>query len=338
MECRAWVHRSFRLASGATLPEAKLVYAIEGQLNAARDNAIVYPTSFGTRHNDIAWLVGPGRPFDTDRYCVIVPNMLGNGLSTSPSHLDASARGGFPRLSVADSVDLQYALVHDELRIERVALVAGFSMGGMQAYHWAARHPDAVARAAMICASARTSIHNRVFIEGLRAALTLDPAWNGRYFVGGAAQAGIAAMARVYAGWGMSAEFYRRELYLRAGYRDVEDFIVNDWGAFLARTHPDDHIAMLDAWQHADISHDPRYVGELDRALAAIRARCLVMPSTTDMYFSAAEIVNEAKQIHDARIHPIETVWGHRVNHPRQNPEDARVVEMHLRRLLDDDA
>lgn len=216
MDCRTFIYPSFRLASGAVLAEAKLVYAIGGRLNAARDNAIVYPTSFGTRHGDIAWLVGPGRPFDTNRYCVIVPNMLGNGLSSSPSHVDAFAPGTFPRLSVADSVDLQYAFVHDELRIDHVALVAGFSMGGQQAYHWAARYPDALARAAMICASARTSVHNRVFIDSLKVALMQDPSWNGRYFNGGAATKGVAAMARIYASWGTSAEFYRRRLYRQA--------------------------------------------------------------------------------------------------------------------------
>ncbi|MFL9920498.1 alpha/beta fold hydrolase [Paraburkholderia fungorum] len=330
MQCETLICRNMLLSSGETLPEAKLVYATAGRLNDARDNVILYPTSFGSSHVDIAWLVGPGRPLDTDRYFVILANMLGNGLSSSPSHYPP---GMFPSISVSDSVKLQHSLVHDVLRVARLALVVGFSMGGQQAYHWAALFPETVERAAIICASARTSVHNQVFLEGLKAALTLDPAWNGRYF-SGAAPRGIRAMAQVYAGWGMSAEFYRRALYLTAGYRDLEDFVTNDWGAFLARTNPNDLLAMIDAWHGADISNNARYKGALPNALDAIQARCLVMPSLTDMYFSAAEICDEARQINNVDIHPIDTIWGHRVNNPRQNPDDARLVERKLTELL----
>ena len=64
-----------------------------------------------------------------------------------------------------------------------IALVYGWSMGGMQAYHWAACHPDMVERAAIVCGSARCSPYNHVFLEGVKAALTTDPAFRDGRFV-----------------------------------------------------------------------------------------------------------------------------------------------------------
>src|SRR5258707_13558469 len=73
------------LQSGATLRGAKLAYKTHGSLNAARDNAIVYPTWYGGQHTDNEWLIGAGLALDPARYFIIVPDMLGNGLSSSPS-------------------------------------------------------------------------------------------------------------------------------------------------------------------------------------------------------------------------------------------------------------
>jgi homoserine O-acetyltransferase len=74
------------LQSGATLRGARLAYKTHGTLNAARDNAIVYPTWYGGQHTDNEWLIGAGMALDPARYFIIVPDMLGNGLSSSPSN------------------------------------------------------------------------------------------------------------------------------------------------------------------------------------------------------------------------------------------------------------
>ena len=77
---------------------------------------------------------------------------------------------------MTDNVRVQRRLLHEVLGIERVKLVYGFSMGAQQALHWGALFPDRVERIAAICGSAKTSPHNFVFLEGVRAALTADPA------------------------------------------------------------------------------------------------------------------------------------------------------------------
>ena len=73
------------LQNGATLRDAKLAYKTFGTLSPARDNVIVYPTWYSGQHYDNEWLVGSGMALDPDKYFIVIPNMLGNGLSSSPS-------------------------------------------------------------------------------------------------------------------------------------------------------------------------------------------------------------------------------------------------------------
>ena len=135
----------------------------------------------GAQHPDIEWLIGPERILDPTRYFVIIVNMFGNGLSTSPCNLgDAWQDQPWPVFTHIDNVTAQRRMLAEILGIERLALAYGWSMGGQQALHWGALFPEQVERIAAICTSARTSIHNRVFLEGIHATLTTDPAWNGR--------------------------------------------------------------------------------------------------------------------------------------------------------------
>ena len=82
------------------------------------------------------------------------------------------------RTSGDDNVVCQHRLVTEHLGVERIRLVAGFSMGAQQAFQWGALYPDMVRAIAPICGSARTSPHNLVFLEGVKAALTADAAFN----------------------------------------------------------------------------------------------------------------------------------------------------------------
>jgi homoserine O-acetyltransferase len=323
------------LQSGAVLKKARLAYKTFGTLNAAYSNAIVYPTSFGTHHSDIEWLVGPGKALDPAKYFIVIPNMLGNGLSSSPSdHADVEGRRTFPRITLYDNVTLQQQLLCSRFGVERVALVVGFSMGAQQAFHWGVLFPDLVERIAPICGSAKTSRHNLVFLEGIKATLIHDPAWRDGTFATPPVQS-IRAMARVYAGWGLSQAFYREQLHLKIGFSTLEDFLERDWEAGFLRRDADNLLAMLWTWQHADISDNPIYRGDLRAALGAIRARALVMPSETDLYFTTEDSRREVAMMPNADLRPIPTVWGHRVNNPVQNPADARFVDEALRRLLE---
>ena len=75
-----------KLQRGATLRGCKLAYKTFGTLSAAKDNVIVYPTWYSGQHYDNEWLIGEGRALDPSKYFIIIPNMRGNGLSSSPSN------------------------------------------------------------------------------------------------------------------------------------------------------------------------------------------------------------------------------------------------------------
>ena len=201
------------LQSGAVFPAMKLAYKTYGTLNAAKDNVILYPTSFSAQHFDTEWLIGPDGVLDPTRYFIIIPNLFGNGLSSSPSN---SGSGPFPQLTYHDAIAAQHRLLTERFGITKLALVYGWSMGGMQAYHWAALHPDMVERAAVVCGSARCAPYNHVFLESVKAALTGDPAFRDGRFVEKPV-AGYRAMGRVYAGWAMSHGFLSRRDVARGG-------------------------------------------------------------------------------------------------------------------------
>jgi homoserine O-acetyltransferase len=327
----------FRLQSGGTLPKARLAYQTYGQLNAAKTNAILYPTSYGAQHPDIEWLIGPERILDPTRYFIIIANMFGNGLSTSPSNTQtASDNEPLTLFTHVDNLAAQRRLLDEAFGIERLALVYGWSMGAQQALHWGALCPKRVARVAAVCGSAKTSPFNRVFLEGIQAALTADPAWNGQRFTT-KPERGLRAMGRVYAGFAMSQAFYREQVYLQLGYQSLEDYLVRDWEASFLRRDANNLISMIETWKRADISDNEVHRGNLAQALSAIEARTLVMPCTTDFYFTAEESQTEARQIPRFRFCPIPSIWGHRAGNPMRSPPDEAFIKAAVAQLLDDD-
>jgi len=317
------------LQSGAVFPALRLAYKTYGRLNAAKDNVIVYPTSFGAQHYDTEWLIEPGGALDPERYFIIIPNLFGNGLSSSPSNSRADLGDApFPAISYHDAVAVQRRLLTELFGITSIALVYGWSMGAMQAYHWAACHADMVQRAAIVCGSARCSPYNHVFLDGVKAALTADPAFrNGRFE--GRPAAGLRAMGRVYAGWAMSYEFYRDELWREAGFASLEDYLAGAWDTAFAHRDADNLLAQIAIWQNGDISRCSAFGGDLDRALAAIRARILLMPGQTDRYFDWRD--NEAElgrlvNAESAALRPIPSLHGHRAGNPARIPADRAFI------------
>ena len=322
------------LQSGLTYRRARLAYKTYGALDAAKSNAIVYPTSYGAQHHDLEWAISPDKALDPTKYFIVIMNKFGNGLSSSPSNTPPSFdRARWPHFTMTDNVRVQQRLLHEVFGIERVKLVYGFSMGAQQAFHWGALFPERVARIAAICGSAKTSAHNVVFLEGVKAALTADPAWQDGWFATPPVR-GFQAMGRVYAGWGLSQAFYREEEWRKLGFSSLEDFLVGSWEANFRRHDANDLLAMLWTWQHADISANELYGGDLGRALGAIAADALVMPCETDLYFTVEDNRREVARMPRAELRPIRSIWGHRAGNPAQNPADARFIDAAVRELL----
>jgi homoserine O-acetyltransferase/O-succinyltransferase len=325
------------LQAGSVFPGLRLAYKTYGALNARKDNVIVYPTSFSAQHSDIEWLVQRGGALDPDRFFIVIPNLFGNGLSSSPSNSqDALGDAPFPPISYHDAVAIQRRLLTEQFGISSIALVYGWSMGAMQAYHWASCHPDMVERAAIVCGSARCSPYNHVFLEGVKAALTADPAYRDGRFVG-RPSAGFRAMGRVYAGWAMSHAFYRDEVWREAGFQSPEDYLARSWDNAFSRRDANDLLVQIAIWQNGDISRCSAFGGNLDRALAAIKARVLLMPGQTDRYFDMRDNEDEIGRLINAKsaaLRPIPSIHGHRAGNPVNNPADRTFINAEISALL----
>lgn len=320
------------LQSGVALPNARLVYKTHGKLNAARDNAVLFPTFYAGHHTDNEALIGSGRALDPAHYFIIVPNMIGNGLSSSPSNTPPPHdRAAFPNVTTYDNVLCQQRLLAEHLDVHHLRLVVGFSMGAQQAFHWGALFPDMVDAIAPICGTARTSPHNFVFLDGVKAALIADAAFDGGRYTA-PPEKGIRAFGRVYAGWVYSQDFYREREHVRLGLDTVEDVMRASEARYLQRD-ANDLLAMLWTWQHADIGAHPRFGGDFAAALAAIRARALVMPSTTDLYFRVRDNELEVARMANATLRPIPSIWGHAAGRGL-NPVDNAFIDDGLRELL----
>lgn len=326
---------NLKLQRGITLPRAHIAYQTYGQLNKDKSNVILYPTSYGAQHTDTEWLIGPGRVLDPDKWFIVIPNMFGNGLSTSPSNLSLPfGIDRYPVFTHWDNVHAQRRLLAEVFGVEKLALAYGWSMGAQQALHWGAIFPDQVERICAVCSSARTSIHNKLFLEGVRVTLTGDPSWQGDHFSAHPVR-GLRAMGRVYAGWAMSQAFYREELYLQAGFSSLEDFLVRSWEGNFLRRDAHDLLASLDTWAASDISDNEIFNGDLAGALGAIKARTIVMPSSTDLYFTWQDSEIEAAQMPNAEYRMLETNWGHRGGNPVFNPDDEAVLRRAVADLLE---
>lgn len=325
----------FVLQCGKTLRAAKLAYKTFGTLSPAKDNAIVYPTWYSGQHTENEWLIGPGKALDPDKYFIIIPNMFGNGLSSSPSNTPAPWNGPrFPNVTAYDNVRAQHRLVTEHFGIEKLVLVTGWSMGALQTYHWASMYPDMVPRILPFQGSAKCSRHNYVFLEGAKAALQADAAWAEGWYASPPTR-GLRAFGRVYAGWGLSQTFYRLEADItHMGYASLEDFLIGFWEGLFYERDANNLLAMLWTWQHGDISANDTFKGDFKAALGAIRAKAILMPASTDLYFPPEDNAIEAAAMPNAELRVIDTWWGHFAGGPGTSPDDIKVLDDALRELL----
>ena len=317
---------------GGVIRDASLAWQAHGTLNAARDNVIVYPCSYGATHEDLAWLIGPDGVLDPTRWFIVVPDMFSNGVSSS-----AADTPFYPELvTMADNVRAQHRLLTEHFDVTAVACAYGFSMGAGQAYHWAALYPELVRRAVVVCGSARTSLHNRVFLSALLRLLEAAPEYAGGGRFSAQPEAAVKAFAHVYAGWGLSQDFYRERLFESAlGAPDLETFLRTDWEDSFATSLAGNLYAQARTWQEADISAGPVHDGDLAAALASIEADVLLMPGATDLYFRVADNEAELAHLRHGALRPIPSIWGHRAGNPRGNADDLAFLTREVRAWLE---
>ena len=323
-----------KLLSGKFLKSAKLAYKTYGELNKNHSNVIVLPTFYTGTHIRNEDFIGKNRALNPNKYFIISINMFGNGLSSSPSNTIRLQHGSrFPEITLWDNIYCQHKLITEKLKIKKIALVTGWSMAGCQSYQWAAQYPNMVKAILPFCASSKTSIHNNVFLEGVKAALIADKNWNkGNYKT--QPVAGLKAFGRVYAGWAFSQDFYREKLYKKIGYNKVED-LLNDWANNHAKNwDANDLLCKLKTWQLNDISIGPVYKGNYIKALKSIKAKTILMPCNQDLYFRTKDNEYEKRFIRKTSLKPVDSPYGHCAANPGNDKNFQKKLDQNIIELL----
>ncbi|KAF2749398.1 homoserine acetyltransferase family protein [Sporormia fimetaria CBS 119925] len=338
---------NFKLKSGGEIPDAFIAYTTLGEPSLP---TVIYPTWYSGLISDNLWLIGPGKTLDPQNYYIIIPALFGNGQSSSPSNMPNLRP--FPDVLFYDNVRAQHELVTKHLGITHARAVLGWSMGAGQTYQWATQFPDFMDFIAPFCGSARTSEHNKVMLEGVKSALyaakgtvsggvampDIRTAQDGYSpFLGEKKEIALKALGRVYAGWGFSQAFYREKLYETVlGFKSLDSFLVGFWEKWACSKDPENMIVMAHTWQTGDCSQQEPYNGDFKEAMHAIKARALVMPSHTDLYFppedSQIEIDGMRPGVGSLKVFP--SIWGHWAAGPGGSPDDVKWLDDNLRTFL----
>lgn len=324
---------NFSLTTGYTIPGARLGYKTLGTLNSARDNAVLAPHMFSGTSAFMENYVGPGRPLDPATHFVILPGQFGGGFSSSPSNTPAPFdRGQFPPVAIADDVIAQHRLVTEHFGIEQLQAVLGWSMGAQQTYEWAVRFPDMVPRAAAFAGTARMPPHNQIFIDTWSELLTSDPAFrDGFYDDASEVRLGLARMSVGFSLMGLSAAFYRDELWRGLGFASADDFRQGFIRGYFAPMDPNNLLTQGRKWRAGDISAHTG--GDLAAALAKISAQFFVVPFSEDLFFPPEDCRADAELLPNGHYRPIETPMGH-FGMFGLRPEDPAAIDAVIAEML----
>ena len=304
------------MSAGVMLAPFSIAYQTYGRLNAERSNAVLLCHALtGDQHvanvhpatGKPGWwsaLVGPGKPFDTEKYFIICSNVLGGCMGTTgPASINPATGKPYgldlPVVTIADMVRAQAMLV-ERLGIETLFCVAGGSMGGMQALQWAALFPQKVFSVMIIAAAARHSAQNIAFHEVGRQAVMADPEWRGgRYLEEGVRPAKGLAVARMAAHITyLSEEALQRKFGRKLQDRtemtfsfdadfQVENYLRHQGSTFVDRFDANSYLYVTRACDYFDLAQD--YGGLLAAAFKNLATRFCVVSFTSDWLYTTAE-------------------------------------------------
>jgi homoserine O-acetyltransferase len=166
-----------KLRSGAVIHDFRLGYRTVGQLNAAKSNAILWPTWLGGTTQELLQFVGLDKVVDSTKYFVLLVDAIGNGVSTSPSNSKTQARLTFPEFTIRDMVESEHRLATEVLQLTHLHAVMGVSMGGMQTFEWVVAYPDFMDVAVPMAGSPQSTSYDKLLWTAEMDALRLDPEW-----------------------------------------------------------------------------------------------------------------------------------------------------------------
>jgi homoserine O-acetyltransferase/O-succinyltransferase len=324
----------FRLLTGITLPKAKLAYTTHGTLNAAKDNAILFPNFLGGVPEALEVWIGEGRPLDPSKYFFILPNHFGLAPSSSPSNTPPPFdKGAFPVVYIADDVIAQHRLVTEVFGIQELQLILGWSVGALQTYEWAVRFPSMVKRMASIAGAPKPSPWTRLWLHtAIEEPLTSDPAWNNGFYTDPqAVQAGARRQGHLTSLTLPPHGFYSetKATWRTIGFTSVDDFVSRFWEAFWLPKDANDIVLQARKARAAD----PAAGGDLANALSRITARAFVVAFTGDPMFPPEECKLDAERIPNGQYREIESDFGHLATFALSD-KDKQGLDNVLRELL----
>ena len=352
-----------RLDCGTQLHPVRVAYETYGTLAPGRDNVILVchalsgdahaagfartPSAestrdgFGADERDgsagkgLGWwdgMIGPGKAFDTDRFFVVSSNLLGGCRGTTgPSSMNpATGRAygsDFPVITVADMVRTERALL-DELGIERLAAIAGGSLGGMQAFEWAVLYPDQVDAIVAIASTHALQPQGLAWNAIARSAIIADPAWQGGYYHGTDrkpdAGMGVARMVGhiTYLSSGSLADKFGRRLQFADDIRytltdpefEIENYLRHQAESFVKRFDANTYLYTSRALTYFDLARQHGH-GALTHALRDVSARTLLIAFSSDWLYPPAGSEEVAAALRalgkDVECDVIDAPYGH---------------------------
>ncbi|TDP89983.1 homoserine O-acetyltransferase MetX [Labedaea rhizosphaerae] len=351
-----------RLDCGQELHPVRVAYETYGTLSPRRDNVILVchalsgdahaagvsttPAAastrdgFGAEDRDgsagpaLGWwdgMIGPGKAFDTDRFFVVSTNLLGGCRGTTgPSSIDpATGRpygSAFPVITVADMVRTQRAFL-DVLGIERLAAVAGGSLGGMQALEWSVLYPDQVDALVAIASTHALHPQGLAWNAIARESIMRDPSWQGGdyYGTGRTPDAGMGVARMVGHITYLSApaldDKFGRRLQFADDVRytltepefEVENYLRHQANSFVKRFDANTYLALSRALTYFDLAR--QHGGSLATAFATGKARTLLIAFSSDWLYppvASTEIDAALRALgRPSELHVIDAPYGH---------------------------
>lgn len=334
-ERHEFVVTNFKTESGIILPHAVVVYGTYGQLNAAKDNAVLLPSHYMADFHGYEWLIGADKALDPAKFFLIATEMFGNGHSSSPSNTPEPFHGPrFPVTTIRDNVEIVRRLLTEELKITHLRAIIGFSMGAEQAFQWAVSYPDFAGRIVATSGTAKCYPHGVVRLEGQIAALMADEAFKNGDYTSPPAK-GLEAFSTVWAAWLYSQEWWRKELW-REGSPAGTTFeqVLNQYRTAIGEgADANNLILQARAWEKHDVGTTPGFNGNVERALRSIKVPVLYMPSETDLYFPLTDARYESQFIAKVTLMPIPSLWGHTAG-AASNPADGKFLNENIAKFM----
>ncbi|MBP7149012.1 MAG: homoserine O-acetyltransferase [Acidobacteria bacterium] len=297
----------FTARHGGHLPQVQVAYQSWGELNAARDNAvlIVHPLASDTHATALdgalpqGWwqeLVGPGRAIDTDQFFVVCPNLLGGCYGTTGPRFHGPAGGpyleDFPLLTPFDMMQVQRLFVR-QLGIERLRMVIGPSMGGMVAWEWAIEGGDALELAVVVAAPLRTSPYQIGLNWLQRRGIELDLTGIDQFARWGQMMARGVGMLSYRAPVGLDEKFGREwfappgAVLRERGMFNIESWLRHHGKRIVKRFDPYTYILFSRAMDLHDVGERRHgFIAALDK----VRCRTVVVGISSDHLYPPAEV------------------------------------------------